>query len=340
MVTNSLGSFNQLQDVYPKIDLKNKKLISHLLKNSRQSFSGMGKNIALSKESVLYRFNQLKQKNILLKTYAQVDYVAFGYDMFHILLLLDEKDKIMKQSLFSSIKNHPQVIQLIEYSGNWDIEIIVIAKNLPDFDLLCEELLESHETIILKKEREAVIASIINNSFPEFKVIKKKGSLKKSSSIVKKYDSIDKKILALLNGDARTSTYSIAPHVGLSADAVGIRIKKMVASSIILNYTSHLNFSAFGYQGYVFTFRTGSLSKEEERQIFYYCQNKSEVLSVKRLLGTWDIKMLVVVQNPTQLHKLILSFKKDLNVVIKSYQTWILFKEHYFNSFPKILLKE
>ena len=171
MVTNSLGSFNQLQDVYPKIDLKNKKLISHLLKNSRQSFSGMGKNIALSKESVLYRFNQLKQKNILLKTYAQVDYVAFGYDMFHILLLLDEKDKIMKQSLFSSIKNHPQVIQLIEYSGNWDIEIIVIAKNLPDFDLLCEELLESHETIILKKEREAVIASIINNSFPEFKVI-------------------------------------------------------------------------------------------------------------------------------------------------------------------------
>ena len=65
MVTNSLGSFNQLQDVYPKIDLKNKKLISHLLKNSRQSFSGMGKNIALSKESVLYRFNQLKQKNIL-----------------------------------------------------------------------------------------------------------------------------------------------------------------------------------------------------------------------------------------------------------------------------------
>lgn len=59
-------------------------------------------------------------------------------------------------------------------------------------------------------------------------------------------DYIDKQLVALLQHDARASVASLAKHVGLSAPAVGERLKKLEQSGVIRGYFADIDPSKMG----------------------------------------------------------------------------------------------
>jgi Lrp/AsnC family transcriptional regulator, leucine-responsive regulatory protein len=60
------------------------------------------------------------------------------------------------------------------------------------------------------------------------------------------FDATDRRILAILKEDGRASHAHIAKEVGLSAPAVGERIRKLEAAGVILGYRAALSPSAVG----------------------------------------------------------------------------------------------
>jgi Lrp/AsnC family transcriptional regulator, leucine-responsive regulatory protein len=60
------------------------------------------------------------------------------------------------------------------------------------------------------------------------------------------FDKVDRKILAILREDGRASQALIAKTVGLSAPAVGERIRKLEQSGVIKGYQAVLNPEALG----------------------------------------------------------------------------------------------
>lgn len=60
------------------------------------------------------------------------------------------------------------------------------------------------------------------------------------------FDAIDRRILEILLLDGRASHASIAKEVGLSAPAVGERVRKLEASGVILGYRASLSPAAVG----------------------------------------------------------------------------------------------
>ena len=101
-----------------------------------------------------------------------------------------------------------------------------------------------------------------------------------------------------------------------------------------------VNFSDLDYQGYVFCFTTSSLSVQDEQKFFYKMSQTPHVISVKKMLGTWDMKVYVVVKNNQDLHLLIKDIKKQFSNLMRTYETWVIYKELYFNPFPSVLLEE
>lgn len=63
-----------------------------------------------------------------------------------------------------------------------------------------------------------------------------------------RFDAIDRKILAILREDGRASHAAIAKDVGLSAPAVGERIRKLEASGAIAGYRAVLDPAAMGLE--------------------------------------------------------------------------------------------
>lgn len=60
------------------------------------------------------------------------------------------------------------------------------------------------------------------------------------------FDSVDRSILAILLSDGRASHASIAKRVGLSAPAVGDRVRKLEQSGVIAGYHAEVDPHALG----------------------------------------------------------------------------------------------
>ena len=99
------------QKIYLPLDLKDKKILHHLMINARQPLTTIAKKVHLSKESVQYRYHKLMEKGIILKTYAQINYQKIGYQKFHLLLLLNDFYKEMVEEFYAKLNNSNQVIR-------------------------------------------------------------------------------------------------------------------------------------------------------------------------------------------------------------------------------------
>lgn len=60
------------------------------------------------------------------------------------------------------------------------------------------------------------------------------------------FDAVDQKILSILRQDGRASHATIAKVVGLSAPAVGERVRKLETTGVILGYQAVFNPAALG----------------------------------------------------------------------------------------------
>jgi len=97
-------------------------------------------------------------------------------------------------------------------------------------------------------------------------------------------DDIDRRILELLQGDARIANAAIARDVGLAPSAVFQRIDKLESSGVIHGYHAHLDPEAIdqGLLAFV-TVKTGEGARAKETGEMLSAI--SEVLEVHRVVG-------------------------------------------------------
>jgi len=320
-----------------KLDLKDKKLLYYLLRDSRMPFTEIAKSVGLSKESVQYRYLKLLERKVIKKTYARVDFEKLGFQRFNLLLLVDEKDKKKQRELMKALANHPNVVRINEFSDSWDFEISMIARNVKEFDDKVNELISPFSNIVIRKDEEVVIVSKYNHSFSEVHNLKLKDIKAVRTTGQTDFDDYDLQILNQLSKDARISTYKIAEQVKLSPDTIGLRIKKMLKNGIIERFTCLLNFLILDYEGFIFCFNTASLSKEDEVKFFYFMANQPNVFAVKKILGSWNFKNYVFVKKSLDFHNLIKEIKNKFSGIVHSYETWVVYEESYYNPFPEVL---
>ncbi len=331
-------SFETSQQKPIKLDIKDKKIIHYLLQNARMPFTEIAKKVLLSKESVQYRYHQLLKKKVILKTFARVNFEKLGFQKFHLLLLIDESKTQRVKELRSYLEKHPQVNKVTHFSDNWDFEIVIRAKTVRNFNETVSNILSEFQDVILKKNVEAVIDFHENNCFPEVRALDLSFKIEKQKEEEYTLDYHDLHILQMLCEDARMSSYKIAEKVALSADTINLRIKKLIRSNYIKGFTCFLNHASLGYQGYVFCFYATHINQPEEQKFLTYMAKEPHVLSVKKMIGTWDIKNYIIVKNSQDLHTLIQHLKINHSSIVQSYETWVIYQEVLFKPFPEVLL--
>ena len=119
-------------------------------------------------------------------------------------------------------------------------------------------------------------------------------------------DTINKKILKLLQQNAKLSNTAIGNEVGISSPAVSERIKKMEDAGLILNYRASISSSILGYQlKAIITLRAfmGKLKPFLEK-----VKTFEEVINCYRITGNENIVMEVILKDQKHLEFLIDQF--------------------------------
>src|SRR3989338_7306574 len=221
-----------------KVDKRDRKIITLLSEKGRMPLTQIAKKVYLSRDAVNYRIRRLEKIGVILSFFPEVNYATLGFHKFHIFLLLDEQRAEEHEKLFSYLKKHPNVMNVVEYSDRWDLEIVLLARDLLDFDRIMLEITEKFSSTILEKDKVETIKRFISFSIPPL-LKREKSSLqiipeRKVDYVI---DGKDLLILHFLTENGRASTYEIGSKVGLSADAIGYRLKNMEKSGVIKRHT-------------------------------------------------------------------------------------------------------
>ncbi len=128
----------------------------------------------------------------------------------------------------------------------------------------------------------------------------KAGAAEKSSCarlfwIGENMDSIDVKIISLLQKNARMSLKEIAPEVGLSSPAVASRIEKLERQGVILGYTASVDKQKLGYN--ITAFVSLEITASQKPQFYPFIEKFPNVLECCCVTGSYS--MLIKVAFPT-----------------------------------------
>lgn len=340
---NRFSRLNEEEQGKPvKLDLRDKKILSILSEDSRTPISDIAKKLSINRDTVKYKIKRMQDLDVIKQFYAEVDVGIFGYTTYHVYMLLDHLYDKKQQELVEELITHPNTKSVKEYNDQWDLEWSFIAKNLEDFDHILTEISSKFSDITLEKDKLVVVKYYYTTKLP-WDFYKKAGYEAKVITEGHKKIKLDAKdfaILKILTENARENAVKIAQKVKLSADAVIKRIRKMYDSHVIKRFTVVTDRGKMGYHWYTFALRMKYFDKEHKRKFMEFVKEHPYIIRCVRTLGGWDLLMYICTSQSSNFHKTVKEIKHEFSDIIKSYQTWVAYKEHGYINFPRVIKLE
>lgn len=135
-------------------------------------------------------------------------------------------------------------------------------------------------------------------------------------------DSIDLRIIELLQKDGRASISDIGSKINLSVSAVGERIKKLEKAGIIQQYTVILDGKYFKKELTALMFISLESPKFIDR-FLKFVEAEHDILECHYIAGNYDYMMKIVTKNPATLEEL-LNKIKSVPGIVKTYTNVVL----------------
>ncbi len=128
-------------------------------------------------------------------------------------------------------------------------------------------------------------------------------------------DEIDREILGVLREDGRASYRDIGLRVGLSANATGVRVQRLLAEGIVSGIHAVVNQEAIGrpLEAYVDCWM-GARGPEHWEAFAAYVRTDDRVLDAVHLTGKVDHRLRVAVASPADLDDLLTTLKSDAHI--------------------------
>lgn len=131
------------------MDGKDKQLLRLLQKNGREQLKVLGKKIGLSIDSTKKRIEKLKNKGIIGRFGIFINPKAMGYDVVAVnKIKLSNVTSEERKKFISYLVEHPNCIELIAISGDYDFTCVLISETTTSFNELMYGIRERFKNII------------------------------------------------------------------------------------------------------------------------------------------------------------------------------------------------
>ncbi len=319
-----------------KLDVKDRKILSLLVRNARTPLNRIAGRVRLSRDAVSYRIRRMAREGVIVGFVPVVDFKKLGFYTFKVFLLVSEASEERRNALLAYLSGHRNVTRVVEFNDRWDFEIALVAKSIEGFNSFLEELDEMFSDIVMEEDKLTMLERYSSSYLPDIFYEEEK----RPSAITVELDKKDFAILGELSGDARKTYYDVGEKLGIDADTVRNRVDRMLKSGIIKNFAAVVNISLLGYSFYVFISTMRTLNSHDEAKLNDIVATNKNVLEILKTLGDYDVLTYIAVENPFLLHSAIKDFKRRFANTIKNYLTLVTYREHIYKPVPEAVVKE
>lgn len=322
-----------------KVDLKDRKILYELDKNSRQSYSQLAKKVGLSQESIRYRVNRLIQNKVIFKFFTKIDVSKLGLTFYKVLIKFHNINEQKKEEIINYLVKQPIVNWAVATDGPYDISFVILVKNLLKSKQFLSNFYQIYGKYITKKE---FSVNLIGEYLTRDYLINKERIIKEEKSYTSESEKIeiDKtnlKIISFLTENSRTSAVDIAAELKISSDSVLQRIKKLEKEKIITGYNLVLNQEVLNQIQYKVFIYLNDISKEN--QLYSYCRSIPRIIYIINSFGEWDMELDIEVKNVKEFRKIMMDLTSKFFDIIKDYSFLEIYKIYKYNLFPKEMIK-
>ncbi len=311
-----------------KLDLKDKKILFELDKNSRANLSEISKKVKLSKEVVFHRINRLTDEKIIKSFLVIPATYRLGLTGYKVYLKLTNTSHEIINGFIEYLQREPSVYWTSICKGRWDFIFGIWANNMHDFFIVYNKMLDKFSKYIQEKELSITVENIQynrrwfyhDNLNPiEFNFGEKEEKIK--------LEEKDKEVLDLLTSNSRMKLIDIANKVKLSPKVVAYRIKEMEKKKIIRGYKIFLNSELVGFNTYKAFVFLKNINEKRKEEFIDYCKRLPNIINIVFTFAPWDLEMMFETKEDKEYYKIMDNIKEKFNDIVKSYDSLLISSE-------------
>jgi Lrp/AsnC family leucine-responsive transcriptional regulator len=116
-----------------RLDKKDQMIIEYLKDHGRDKISEISNTLGIPRATVFERMERLRKEGYIKKYTVDLDYEKLGYPvMAYVLITFNFHAEVDQMTLCRTLSKMDNVVSASVISGNWDIMILTINKNMKE----------------------------------------------------------------------------------------------------------------------------------------------------------------------------------------------------------------
>lgn len=290
------------------MNTKIKKFIYELSQNARIRTKELGKKLKISQQSASYLWQSFQEKKKIRGYSAVIDPAKFGLLQVLVYLNYSDFDNKKIKEVVNFLKEDDNVVLIEDLKQGYDLAVVFCVPNLSLYNKKLRDFLQKFRNVVSLAETYPIIVKhmhlrkYLSLSKEDFEII-----ISGDRDIIEINDN-EKKVLSCLYEKPTESVIEIHKKSKLNPKTI-TRVKKVLEENkIIRGYTTNFNLSLIGIRRKHLLISSRDLSLADDTRILRFCLTHSNVVSLIRLIGSYDI--LIEIEEETAKK----DFLKDIRV--------------------------
>ncbi|HJO14477.1 MAG TPA: Lrp/AsnC family transcriptional regulator [Candidatus Pacearchaeota archaeon] len=311
------------------LDIKDKRILTELDINARNTFQQIGKATQLSKETTINRIKNLEKRGIIQRYTTLVNFGKLGYTGFAIYSRFTNVNEKTKKEIIDYLSKIPEVYWIALIGGKYDIVFGIMAKSVFQFNKTYYKILTKYKkhlvdnaisirTELRQHERKYLLDQKPKEFLPPY--------FGKEPEI-EKLNELDQNILSILSNNARIPITNLSSILKNPPSTIALRIKNLEKREIIQGYTTYIKAQNYGMQSYRLLLSLTNMDEKTRKDLFEYTnQNPNMILAIETV-GEWNFEITLELESPERLQEEIAKLRNHFANIIEKIEFLIMFED-------------
>jgi DNA-binding Lrp family transcriptional regulator len=282
----------------------------------------------------------MEQNSLITGSRTVINVRKLGYKSYHVFIEAHTPEE--EKMLLQRANKTECVNAIILYSGKYNLEVSIMAKNEEEFLVHYAGLVNN---IRLREDQVLVLMDTVTAKVLPDKYLKTKEKKEnynhagKDKDLAYLPDATDLELLNQLSQNATQTNLSLAEKFGLSKDTVKYRIKQLENSHYILEYRPVINYSALGLSINSVLIKL-NYNEAEIKAFELFLKEEDSVLWCVRTFGYFDYLVYAITSSLDDFHGFINKIKHKFSGIIKTYEVLFAYEEMKYEFMARSIVKE
>lgn len=319
-----------------KLDMFDRKILSQLDVDCRQSDAKIGKKVRLSKQVVNYRIKRLADDGIITSFFPHINTARLGFAIHKVYVRFKAIQKEKEEELWKYLTGNVHVIWAVSCSGRWDVIFAIASRTIEEFNAHLSGFMDKFSAYISERAISVFNKATLHNREWLAKGLRAAWMLG-GQIFETQIDDLDRKILGRLAVNARMPLIDIAKGTSRSSSLILLRIRKLQELGIVCAFRAGLSRKKLDVQYCKAFLYYQNKTDKDEKKLLSYCASLPWTSGISQSIGPWDLEIEFEVKSYENFHMLMKEMRNAFPIVA-NFETAYIEKEHGFSYLPPLYL--